>query len=98
MDPAKIQKIQDWPTPQNAKQVSSFLGLTNYYYHFIENYSDIAAPLQQLTHKNFLYVGSEDCYKAFIKLKEIMCSDPILRQPDLSKRFYLFTDASALSS
>ena len=73
----------------------SFLGLTNYYNHFIQNYADIAAPLQQLTHKNFLEVWSDDCKKAFMKLKELMCSDPILRRQDLSKRFFLYTDASA---
>jgi hypothetical protein len=98
MDPTKVEKIRNWPIPKNAKQVSSFLGLTNYYNHFIKNYADIAAPLQQLTHKNFLYVWSDDCNKAFIKLKELMCSDPVLRQPDLSKRFFLYTDASALSA
>ena len=29
-DPAKIQAIQDLPTPENHKQLQSFLGLINY--------------------------------------------------------------------
>src|SRR4051812_26616014 len=30
-DPSKIQSIAQWPTPESAKQVRSFLGLAGYY-------------------------------------------------------------------
>jgi hypothetical protein len=32
---------------------------------------------------------------AFSKLKEIMCKEPVLRQPDYNKQFILQTDTSA---
>jgi hypothetical protein len=32
--------------------------------------------------------------KAFDKLKDCICSDPVLRSPDFSKKFILQTDAS----
>ena len=35
MDPVKLQGIQDWPTPENVKQVRSFLGFGNFYRKFI---------------------------------------------------------------
>jgi hypothetical protein len=35
-----------------------------------------------------------DQEKAFIMLKHLMCSAPVLTQPDFSKKFYLQTNAS----
>ena len=31
MDPAKIARIANWPTPTTVKQVQSFLGFCNFY-------------------------------------------------------------------
>ena len=30
-NPEKVKKVKDWPTPQSAKEVHSFLGLASYY-------------------------------------------------------------------
>ena len=35
VDPAKVQPIQDMPTPQTEKQIRSFLGKVNYIARFI---------------------------------------------------------------
>jgi len=40
---------------------------------------------------------SSDCEKAFADLKEKLMSAPVLCPPDLSKQFYVWTDASLLS-
>ncbi|GBG60453.1 hypothetical protein CBR_g5627 [Chara braunii] len=39
MDDAKITAIAEWPAPTSAKQLRSFLGLTNYYSNFIPGYA-----------------------------------------------------------
>ena len=31
MDPAKVEGLTDWPTPESTKQVRSFLGFGNFY-------------------------------------------------------------------
>ena len=51
MDPSKVQTIQDWPEPHKVKDVQSFLGFTNFYCHFISDYSDIMILLTRLTCK-----------------------------------------------
>lgn len=48
-DPAKIQKVIDWPVPTNKSEVQQFLGLVSYYRRFIRNCAQIAKPLHQLT-------------------------------------------------
>jgi hypothetical protein len=31
MDPVKIARVADWPTPSNKKEVQSFVGFVNFY-------------------------------------------------------------------
>ena len=45
MDPKKIQAIIEWEPPTKVSELRSFLGLVNYYRHFIPDYSKKAAPL-----------------------------------------------------
>ena len=95
MDPAKIQGVADWSTPQNVTDVCSFLGFTGFYCYFIPNYSLIAWPLIQLTQKNTPFKWDQACTCAFEHLKSLMCTKPILWQPDYMKAFFLTTDTSA---
>ena len=47
-DPAKIQAIQEWPTPRNIKDIQKFLGLINYYQWFIDGYLKWMTPITKL--------------------------------------------------
>lgn len=51
-DPEKIKSIQNWKTPSCVKDIQSFLGFTNNYRKFIENYSDITLPITNLLKKD----------------------------------------------
>ena len=78
MSPDKVQTIQDWPEPQKVKDIQSFLGFTNFYRRFIDNYSDIITPLTCLTCKGTAWSFSDSCRSAFRKLKDAFTSAPIL--------------------
>ncbi len=54
MDPIKLARIRDWPTPTTVKQVRSFLGFGNYYRKFISRFAHLTRPLHDLTKKNKL--------------------------------------------
>ena len=93
-NPEKTAVVDTFPTPKNAKEVRSFLGLTNYYRRFILNYSKLAAPLYNLLHQDVRFEWTEDCQRAFTDLKTRLVNHPIIGYPDMNRHFYLTTDAS----
>jgi len=95
-EPGKIEAVQRFPVPQTKKQVRAFLGLAGYYRRFIPNFSSIAVPLTNLTKKsNSSKISwSQQCTLAFEKLKDALCSVPVLRSPNFELPFILQTDAS----
>jgi len=94
MDPVKVQGISEWPTPQTVKDICSFLGFCNFYQAFIKNFSDIACPLNDLTCKNEQFIWTPEQDAAFLHLKEVCSSYPVLRTPDWSKQFVMETNTS----
>lgn len=69
MDPVKIKDIQEWPTPQNVKDIQKFLGFGNFYRRFIYGYSEITNPLSRLTRKDTPFVWGLLQQQAFDTLK-----------------------------
>jgi len=47
----KIKAVKEWKTPTKVKDVESFLGFTNFYQRFIQNFSHIAKLLNKLKDK-----------------------------------------------
>jgi len=94
MDPVKVQGIADWPTSQTVKDVRSFLGFCNFYRAFIKNFSDIAHPLNDLTHKNEQFIWTDECNNAFLELKQACSNYPVLHTPDWTKQFVMETNTS----
>jgi len=78
MDESKIQTIRDWPTPRQVKDIQSFLGFTNFYRHFINNYAGVSAPLTHLTRKNEPWSWMTDYQAGFDDLKRAFTIAPIL--------------------
>ncbi|KIK13741.1 hypothetical protein PISMIDRAFT_17785 [Pisolithus microcarpus 441] len=94
MDESKVKAIREWPTPTKVKSIRVFLGLANFYCHFIKDFACIARPLNDLTRKDQLWTWQEEQQRSFEVLKEAFTSAPILTFPDQDRRFHLETDAS----
>jgi hypothetical protein len=84
----------DGKPPKSVHQIRSFLGLAGYYPRFIPDFSRIAKPMTELLEKGVKFVWSEECDKAFHTLREYLTSAPMLTQPNMSKPFEVFCDAS----
>ena len=94
-DPEKIATIKDWPTPRTVTQVRSFLGLASHYRKFIENISETAHPLINLTRKRAKFYWTDQCQQAFKALKECLVTAPVSTYPMREGGdFILDTDAS----
>jgi len=92
----KVKSVQEWPTPRNASEVRSFLGLAGYYRRFIRGFSRIAVPLHDLTHtadgKSFEWQPLHQ--HAFDELKLALRGAPVLALPDPDRQYVVNTDAS----
>ena len=94
-DPAKVQAVATYPVPRNVKELRQFLGLSNYYRRFVQDYSRIAGPLFKLTQKSVRqYNWNECCTEAFQELKRRLTNPPILAFPRFDCKFLIATDAS----
>ena len=96
-DPDKTKAIREWREPKNITDLRSFLGLCSYYRRFVNGFSDIAKPLHKLTEIGIRFEWTPDCKQTFVKLKESLCENPYLANPDFMKEFILDTDASDFS-
>lgn len=93
-NPDKVKAIVNWPAPQHKGELKSFLGLAGYYRRFIPDFATIAEPLTSLTSKKANFIWQKSQEQAFQQLKNALITKPILRFPDFSKDFVLYTDAS----
>ena len=79
VDPAKVSAVKDWPEPQDASALRSFLGLANYYRAFVLNFSDRSAPLTDLLCAKQPFVWGTPQQTAFADLKQALTSAPLLQ-------------------
>ncbi|KAI0991368.1 hypothetical protein K3495_g16819, partial [Podosphaera aphanis] len=94
VDPNKVKAILEWKAPTTVKGVRSFLGFANFYRCFVDKFSNVAAPLIQLTKKNTPWRWGEDENNAFEKLKSVFASEPVLAQWDPDRETVLEADSS----
>lgn len=94
VDPAKVEKVQNWPNPSNLKELRSFLGLCSYYRRFVPSYAAITDSLSELTRKGVKFEWNAARQQSMDKLKQALISAPILGLPNDDDEFIVDTDAS----
>jgi hypothetical protein len=68
--------------------------LDGYYRRFIPDFSWIAKPMIELLKKGVKFVWDEKCEKAFHTLRQHLTTTPVLAQPENSKSYDVYCDAS----
>ena len=92
--PDHIDPIKNYPCPKNKKDVQRFVGFFAYFRSFVQNFADIVSPITDLLKNENKFAWNEEQERAFNKIKGLLLSASILKYPDFSQKFYLFTDAS----
>jgi hypothetical protein len=94
VDPSKVQEVTDWKSPTTVHPIRSFLGLAGYYRRFIPNFSRIAKPMTELLKKGVKFSWDQKCDDAFHTIRYYLTTAPVLAQPDTSKPFDIYCNAS----
>ena len=77
-----------------VKGVRSFLGFCNYYRAFVQDFSELALPLNTLTRKGVEFTWTAKEQSAFDALRQRITSSPTLAHPRMDEQFELEVDAS----
>jgi hypothetical protein len=97
VDPAKIEIISQIKIPSSQNEVRSFLGHVGYYRRFIQNFTNLVAPLFKLLAKEDEFHWDEQCKIYFEILKKHLFSAPVLRGLNWSLPFHICINASDTS-
>ena len=94
--PSYVQKITEWPLPQTGKELSAFLGFTNYYHDFLPGFENVTAELNSVKNNRSI-VWTPEMINNFNILKQMFAAAPCRATPDFSptaKPFILTIDFS----
>ena len=109
IDPDKTSALRNWPVPTNVKSLRSFLGFTGYYCRFIQDFSRIVKPLNELlighptnkaskrkakTRQKVKVKWDEIEQMSFDTIIQKLTNPPVLAYADFSKPFVLNVNAS----
>jgi hypothetical protein len=94
VDPSKVQDVLSWNAPTSVGDIQSFLGLAKNYRRFIEGFSKINKPKNEVLEKDKKFKWTSTCEASFQELKKRLTTALILVMPDMEKLFSIYCDAS----
>lgn len=90
----RIESVLSAPIPKDIHELRAFNGLVNNYSKFIPNYAHIMSPLYSLLKKESKFEWSNQCQKAFERMKLEVTSDQVLVHFNPKLPIILESDAS----
>jgi len=93
-DVKKTIAISSLKDPSSVSELATFLGMTNFYSEYVENYAAVTYPLNELRKSGAEWVWTDQHRAAVATLKSALTSDAVLVHPDYSRQFIVMPDAS----
>ncbi|KAF1321897.1 reverse transcriptase, partial [Globisporangium splendens] len=95
VDPEKVKAIDDWPVPQNVKQLRQWLGLASYLHKYTRTIMQRwCKPRTQLLRRTLSGEVVSDHQMAFAEVKRSLREAPVLAIANHDKPFHVVCDAS----
>ena len=88
-DPDNVEKIKTWPVPTCVTDVWVILGMGNYYWQFIKDYSKKMQSLIQLKKKDKSFEWTAEFQKSFDQKKEALTGPDIMAYQLMVVSLYL---------
>ena len=95
-EPYKLATLHGFPSPKNLQQLRSFLGAAQQLAFYVPDLAHVSAPLRPLLKKHNAFLWLEEHEAAFLKVKDILTSDMVIRPFDPKLPTRLLCDASRL--
>ena len=92
-DPAKLEKIKQWPKPEKGTGLASFHGFCNYYRDLIPSFAHISDALYKVSRSDYID-WTPTLEVQFEKLKEQFLQPQLIRLLDPDRSFILETNDS----
>ncbi|KAL9977016.1 hypothetical protein ACROYT_G014376 [Oculina patagonica] len=92
----KLEALRNISAPSNTKELLFLLGLVTYLNRFSSKVAELTQPLRELTKKNVHFRWKQHHQTALDRIKEELCSAPVLSyyDPDPARTTILQCDAS----
>lgn len=100
MDSEQVSAITTFPPPTSQRELSRFIGLANAYRRYINNFAQLAQPLNALLRKSSTSTTpflSESALFAFRRLCSVFASTVVLRHFDPNLPTMVETDSSGFA-
>ena len=78
-DPAKVQGIQEMPSPTSKQDVKRLLGMVNYLQRFAPKLSEITAPLRDLLKEQICFQWDAVHEQSLAAIKKVISEAPVLQ-------------------
>ena len=93
----KLKAVEKAKIPETKEEIKSFVGLCNFFRTHVQGFAKLCAPLNKATRKDSTYKSGPitgEILEAYLKLKEILCSEPVMAYPRGDRTYALIVDAS----
>lgn len=90
-DRTKLTAIVNWKTPSDAMELARFLGLASWFRDLIKGYAAEEKPRKLMTGFKLEGRWGAEQQKAFARLKAILTSEPVLREPKFDGSNFIVT-------
>jgi hypothetical protein len=94
IDPKIITAILNLPAPTSKKEFQDFMGIINFVYRFVPDFSVMVKPIHNILKQDHSFSWTGDIENDFLRIKKEISSTPVLAKPDFEKYFIIYTNAT----